>query len=259
MLLFAHSDTFSVSLATGLRYNQSRYKRVQETAVTTAIRAFIFDLDGVITDTAELHYLSWKRLADEEGLPFTREDNEQLRGVSRRESLNRLLKGHPISEDTALEWMTRKNSYYRDYLQRLTPADRLPGVVDFLDQARAAGLLLGLGSASKNARDVLAHLELLELFDAIGDGNSVVNTKPAPDLFIWVAGRLNVSPPQAVVFEDAEAGIDAALAGGFWAVGIGTANVGHAHMRVPSLAAASVETILSHLGTIISSIRQGES
>jgi beta-phosphoglucomutase len=213
------------------------------------IRAFIFDLDGVITDTAELHYLSWKRLADEENLPFTREDNEHLRGVSRRESLNRLLKGHPINEDTALKWMTRKNDYYRDYLQRLTPAARLAGAAEFLNKARAAGILIGLGSASKNARDVLERLELSDMFDAVGDGNSVVNTKPAPDLFIWVAGRLKVSPLQAVVFEDAEAGIEAALAGGFWTVGIGTANVNRAHVVVSSLAETSIEAISTQLNT----------
>jgi beta-phosphoglucomutase len=219
----------------------------QELSVVLEIHAFIFDLDGVITDTAELHYLSWKRLADEENLPFTREDNEHLRGVSRRESLSRLLKGRPIDEETALAWMTRKNRYYRDYLQRLTPADRLPGVVEFLNDARAAGIRIGLGSASRNARDVLERLELLPTFDAVGDGNSVVNTKPAPDLFLWVAGRLNVSPLQAVVFEDAEAGIDAALAGGFWTVGIGTANIHRAHVVVPSLAETNVDAILAQI------------
>jgi beta-phosphoglucomutase len=215
--------------------------------MTIEIRAFIFDLDGVITDTAELHYLSWKRLADEENLPFSREDNEQLRGVSRRESLNRLLKGRAIDEHTAVAWMTRKNGYYRDYLPRLTPADRLPGAAEFLNQAHAAGILLGLGSASRNARDVLERLGIAEIFDAIGDGNSVVNTKPAPDLFLWVAGRLNVSPLQAVVFEDAEAGIDAALAGGFWTVGIGTANVQRAHIVVPGLGDTNVPSILEQL------------
>ena len=109
------------------------------------------------------------------------------------------------------------------------------------------GLLLGLGSASRNARDVLERLELSAAFDAVGDGNSVVNTKPAPDLFLWVAGRLNVTPREAAVFEDAEAGIDAALAGGFWAVGVGSANVDHAHVVVPSLGATRVEAIMEEL------------
>ena len=104
--------------------------------MSTSIKAFIFDLDGVITDTAEFHFLSWKQLAEEEGIVFTREDNEQLRGVSRRESLKRLLKGRPIDEATAQNWMERKNAYYKDYLSGMTPDDALPGVPQFLAEAR---------------------------------------------------------------------------------------------------------------------------
>lgn len=212
------------------------------------IRALIFDLDGVITDTAELHYRAWKQLADEEGIPFTREDNEQLRGVSRRESLNRILRGRPIDEPTAQAWMARKNAYYLEYLKGITPADILPGVVDFLTSARSRGLKLALGSASRNAREVLERLDILSLFDVIGDGHSVVNSKPAPDLFLWAAGGLGVNPAHAVVFEDAEAGIDAALAGGFWTVGIGSANVGHAHILAPGgLAELTVDLLLEKL------------
>lgn len=214
------------------------------------VRGFIFDLDGVITDTAEFHYLAWQRLADEEGLPFTRQDNEALRGVSRRESLNRLLKGKQIDEDTAQVYMERKNRYYREYLQQMTPADLLPGVDTFLQDARAVGIKLGIGSASKNARDALEKLEILPYFEAVGDGYSVVNTKPAPDLFLWTAGRLDVPPYEAVVFEDAEAGIDAALAGGFWTVGVGSSNVRHAHMVVPGLASLTVNDLLSRLNQL---------
>lgn len=212
--------------------------------MTRDIQAFIFDLDGVITDTAEFHFRAWKRLADEEGVSFTREDNDQLRGVSRRESLNRILKGVPVDETTAQAWMTRKNDYYLDYLNTLGPQDCLPGVVDFLTAARARGIKIGLGSASKNAPMVLEKLRLLPMFDVIGDGSSVVNSKPSPDLFLWVAGALRVSPDRAVVFEDAEAGIDAALAGGFWTVGIGSANVAHAHLVVPGLADMAVTDLL---------------
>lgn len=211
------------------------------------VRGFIFDLDGVITDTAEFHYLAWQRLADEEGLPFTRQDNEALRGVSRRESLNRLLKGKPIDETTAQAYMERKNRYYREYLQQMTPADLLPGVDTFLQDARDAGIRLGIGSASKNARDALEKLNILHYFDAVGDGYSVVNTKPAPDLFLWTAGRMDVPPYEAVVFEDAEAGIDAALAGGFWTVGVGASNVRHAHLVVPGLADLTVTELLDRL------------
>ncbi len=215
--------------------------------MSTSIKAFIFDLDGVITDTAEFHFLAWKQLAEEEGIVFTREDNEQLRGVSRRESLNRMLKGRPIDDATAQLWMERKNVYYKNYLTTITPDNALPGVPQFLAEARAAGIKIGLGSASKNAAEVLEKLQLAAAFDVIGDGYSVVNTKPAPDLFVWVAGGLHTPPNQAVVFEDAEAGIEAALAGGFWAVGLGTANVQKAHLTAPGIADLTVQTVLSRM------------
>lgn len=213
----------------------------------TEIKAFIFDLDGVITDTAEYHYRAWKRLADEEGLPFTREDNEQLRGVSRRESLLRLLKGREIPEATLQEWMTRKNEYYQAFLDDITPNDRLPGVTRFIDEARAAGLRLGIGSASKNARTVIQRLALSDTFEIIGDGYAVVNSKPAPDLFVWVAGGLRVPVDTAVVFEDAAAGIDAAKAAGCLSVGVGSAGVDHADLALPDLSNAKVDDILNRL------------
>jgi beta-phosphoglucomutase len=212
-----------------------------------AIRAFIFDLDGVITDTAEFHYLAWDRLSKEEGIPFTREDNEKLRGLSRRDSLLTMLKGRVVPEETMEAWMTRKNIYYREYLSRITPNDRLPGVTEFLEEAQAAGIKLGVGSASRNARDVLEKLGLLDMFQVVGDGLSVVNTKPHPDIFIWTAGGLGVSVTEAVVFEDAEAGIDAALKAGFKAVGLGSSNVGHAHLVFPGLANVRVSDVLNGL------------
>lgn len=188
--------------------------------MTLNIQAFIFDLDGVITDTAELHYLSWQHVCEEEGLPFNREINEALRGISRRESLNRILKGQPIEEARAVDIMKRKNDYYLELLETLSSVDLLPGVLNTFNAAKAAGIKVGLGSASRNARLALEKLGVIGLFDAISDGHSVVNTKPAPDLFLWAAGRLDVFPPHAVIFEDAEAGIEAAKAGGFWSVGM---------------------------------------
>lgn len=213
----------------------------------SAVRGLIFDLDGVITDTAEYHFLAWKRVADEEGLPFTRDDNEALRGLSRRESLMRLLKGRPIDEATTLAWMERKNAYYLAYLDQITPDSLLPGVGPLLQDAKGAGLKLGIGSSSKNARQVMDHLQLASLFDVIGDGYCVVNAKPAPDLFLWVAGALGVYPTQAVVFEDAEAGVEAALRGGFRAVGLGAAAGDAATLRLPSLEAPPLSEILSRL------------
>lgn len=209
-------------------------------------KGFIFDLDGVITDTAEYHYRAWKQLADEEGLPFTREDNEQLRGVSRRESLRRLLKGRDIPEATAQEWMTRKNDYYLGYLTQLSPDDALPGARAFLEAAREAGIKTGLGSASRNAQMVIDNLQMLDLFDVLGDGNSVVNTKPAPDLFVWVAGGFGVPASQCVVFEDAEAGVEAALAAGMHCVGIGPAErVGKANLVCAGLHDVTVAQVLA--------------
>jgi HAD superfamily hydrolase (TIGR01509 family) len=129
----------------------------------------------------------------------------------------------------------------------ITPDNALPGVPQFLAEAREAGIKIGLGSASKNATEVLEKLQLRNAFDIVGDGYSVVNSKPAPDLFVWVAGGLHTPPNEAVVFEDAEAGIDAALAGGFWAVGLGSANVKKAHLTANGIADLTVQTVLSRM------------
>lgn len=187
------------------------------------MQGLIFDLDGVLTDTAEFHYLSWKHLADQLGLPFTREDNHALRGVSRRISLGRLLKGEirPDAEMQAL--MDVKNDYYLELIDQITPQDLLPNVGQFLESAKSLGFKLGLGSASQNAKGVCDRLNITRLLDVIGDGHSVPNSKPAPDIFVWVAGGLSLSPVDCVVFEDAESGIEAGLAGGFYTVGIGDA------------------------------------
>ena len=209
-------------------------------------RGFIFDLDGVITDTAEYHYRAWKQLADEEGIPFTREDNEHLRGVSRRESLRRMLKGRSIDETTADAWMTRKNAYYKTFLVGITPDDLLPGVREFLAAARAAGVKIGLGSASRNAHEVLDGLKISPLFDVLGDGYAVINTKPAADLFVWVAGGFGLPVTDCVVFEDAAAGVDAGLTAGMICVGIGPRErVGRAHLVCDGLHAVTVEQVLA--------------
>ena len=211
-----------------------------------SIKGLIFDLDGVITDTAEYHFLAWKQLANEEGLEFTREDNEQLRGVSRRESLTRLLKGKTVSEATMQEWMHRKNEYYKAYLEKITPEDLLPGVREFLTSAQAQGLGLAIGSASKNAKPVIEKLQLTDMFDVIGDGFSVVNAKPAPDLFVWVAGGLHVYVSEVIVFEDAPAGIDAAKRAGCGTVGIGTSDINHADIVVYSFEDITLHQVLEH-------------
>lgn len=214
------------------------------------LAAIIFDLDGVITDTAEHHYRAWQRLADEEGLRFNRQINERLRGVSRRASLEIILaeNNRQVSEEQMAEWMDRKNAYYAASLQEVTPADLLPGALEFIQEARAAGLKIALGSASKNARTVIERLGIADLLDVIADGYSVTRTKPAPDLFLWAAERLGVPPGLCAVVEDAAAGIDAALAAGMWAVGLGPhERVGHAHVRFDSLQGVRLADVLAGL------------
>ena len=213
------------------------------------IQAFIFDLDGVITDTAEYHYRAWKRLADEEGLPFTRADNERLRGVSRRESLMLILRGRVYPEGNLQEMMTRKNGYYLDFIKEIAPRDLLPGAKELLEEIRAAGLKNALGSASKNAAEVIDRLGIRLLFDAISDGYSVERQKPAPDLFLHAAAQLRFPPAECVVVEDAAAGIAAARAGGFHSVGLGPRErVGAAEAVFPDLTRVRLANLLAALG-----------
>ena len=209
------------------------------------IQAFIFDLDGVIADTTDLHYASWKRLAEEEGIPFDRTVNERLRGLTRPASLEIVLGGRKVSSARQEELLARKNRYYLALLQRMTPEDILPGVVPLLEEIRAAGWRLGVGSASRNARAVLHQLGLLAWFDAIADGHSVSRSKPAPDVFLAAARMLDVPPESCVVIEDAPAGIEAARAAGMKVVGVGPeVRLGHADARFPSLEGVSLAMIL---------------
>lgn len=202
----------------------------------TQIQGVIFDLDGVLTDTAEFHYRSWQRLADEEGLPFNRQANEALRGVSRRESLMLIIRDKQFPEEKIQEMMDRKNRYYVESIQNITEADLLPGALELLDELRQAGIKIAIGSASKNAHAVVEKLGIAALVDAIADGYSVQHPKPAPDLFLFAANQIGLEPRQCVVVEDAAAGIEAALAAGMWTVGLGPAErVGSAHVVLPSL------------------------
>jgi beta-phosphoglucomutase len=212
------------------------------------IRGFIFDLDGVLTDTAEYHYRGWKRLADEFGIPFTREDNEALRGIPRRESLMLILKERPYSEEQILEMMERKNHYYLDFIKEITPRDLLPGARELLEEIRAAGLKSALGSASKNAPEVVERLGIAHLLDAISHGGSVERQKPAPDLFLLAAEQLGLSPSGCVVVEDAAAGLEAARTGGFRSVGLGPEErVGTADFVLPSLKDVHLVDLLAAL------------
>jgi len=200
------------------------------------IRAFLFDLDGVLTDTSEFHYLGWKRLADELGLSFDRQKNEALRGVSRRESLLLLLNGRPATEEEMNEWMERKNRYYIEYVSRMTPENLLPGALELLKELHQAGYKVAIVSSSKNTPLVLERLQIGEWLDAVVDGNAAARSKPAPDLFLLAAERLGVSPEECLVVEDAEAGIAAGKAAGMCTLGLGPSErVGSADYQLPDL------------------------
>ena len=208
------------------------------------IKAFIFDLDGVLTDTAEYHFRAWKRMADEEGIPFTREDNEKLRGVSRRASLELILKGRELPEEKMQELMDRKNRYYRESIESISEKDLLPGALPLLRKLRSRQYRLALASASKNAPKVIEGLGIASCFDVIADGGSVEKSKPAPDLFLYTADKLGVEPEFCIVVEDAEAGIEAAQAAGMATIGIGPPDrVGAADHVYPSVSDIRLEDI----------------
>ncbi|RJQ44623.1 MAG: beta-phosphoglucomutase [Anaerolineaceae bacterium] len=213
-----------------------------------SISGAIFDLDGVITDTSEFHYLAWKRLADEEGIPFDRSKNDALRGISRFESLQKILDGRILSDEQTQILMERKNNYYLEYLTRLNATNLLPGVLDFIKDAKQQGIKLAVGSASKNTHLVLEKLGIFDLFDAVSDGFSVTRVKPAPDLFFHAANQLHIQPEHCIVFEDAEAGIKAALDGNFWVVGIGPEDrVGTAHLVISGFDGLNWKTLIERL------------
>jgi beta-phosphoglucomutase len=190
------------------------------------IKAVIFDLDGVIVDTAHYHFLAWKRLANELGIELTEVDNERLKGVSRMHSLEIILSlgGGNISL-TAHEKETlanKKNAWFVDYVERMVPEEIFPGVKLLLKELRERGIKVGLASSSKNAKTVLQLLHIENEFDVVVDGTMVTNSKPDPEIFLLAASKLDVPPSLCVVFEDAEAGVEAAIAAGMKCVGVGS-------------------------------------
>lgn len=191
------------------------------------MNGFIFDLDGVIVDTAKYHYLAWKHLADELGIPFTEEDNEQFKGVSRRRCLEILLEmgGREVPREQFDAWLQEKNEDYLSYISGMDASEILPGVVGVLDFLRERSVPMALGSASKNARPILEKVGLMSYFKTIVDGNEVVKAKPDPQVFLLAAEHLGVPPGGCVVFEDALAGIEAANTAGMMSIGIGDRNV----------------------------------
>jgi len=215
--------------------------------------AFLFDLDGVIVDTAKYHYLAWKRLADELGFDLTPQQNERLKGVSRLASLEIVLGigGISASAEEKECYATRKNQWYVEMLSRMSKDEILPGADRFVESARARGLKTALGSASKNSLMILNALGIVPLFDAVIDGNRVSKAKPDPEVFLKGAEMLGVRPEECVVFEDAAAGIAAARAGGIPCVGIGSpARLGQADIVLRGLAGVTPEMVLTQLALI---------
>lgn len=190
----------------------------------TLIKACIFDLDGVIVDTARYHYLAWKRLADELGVPFTEEDNERLKGVSRIRSMEIIMElgGITLSQYDKERLANKKNTWFVDYVERMVPDEIFPGVKLLLQNLRAKGIKVGLASSSKNAKTVIQLLHIQHEFDTVVDGNMITHSKPDPEIFLLAAKNLNVDPKDCLVFEDAEAGVEAAIAAGMKCIGIGS-------------------------------------
>ncbi|NMH27156.1 beta-phosphoglucomutase [Flavobacterium silvaticum] len=186
-------------------------------------KAFIFDLDGVIVDTAKYHFLAWQKIADELGIAFTPEHNELLKGVSRVRSLDIILElGHATASQADKDrWLKEKNDDYLSYIENMDRNEILPGVMHVLKHLKEQNQPIALGSASKNARPILEKTGILSYFDVIIDGNDVTNAKPDPEVFLLAAKNLTIDPADSIVFEDSVAGIEAANIGGMTSIGIG--------------------------------------
>lgn len=214
------------------------------------INAFLFDLDGVIVDTAVYHYQAWRRMANELGFDISEEFNETLKGISRVDSLNLILAqgGLTLPDDRKAELAAQKNEWYLELVNQMTPDTILPGIPAFFAQMRETSIKVALGSVSKNARLILERIGMLNAFDTIIDGNKITHSKPDPEVFLTGAAELGVSPAECVVFEDAVAGIEAGKRGGMRTVGIGSPDVlTRADVVLPSLEHITVTELLASL------------
>lgn len=216
-------------------------------------KGFLFDLDGVLVDTAKYHFLAWKSLAKELGINFTEQDNERLKGVSRMKSFEIILEIGNITMDepTKEKLCNKKNQLYVSYIQKLRQDEILPGVRDFLTQAKKERFKTALGSASKNSRLILERLQISDLLDVIVDGTLVTHAKPNPEVFLKGAQLLHVLPQECIVFEDAVAGIEAAHQGGMPAVGVGSKELlPQADLHINGFSSITPKQLIEKLSTI---------
>lgn len=205
-------------------------------------------MDGVLTDTVELHYQSFKKLALEENVPFNREINEQLRGLSREDSLVLLFKSRVLNQSELQRLMKKKNEYFLQLAASISPKDLAPGVIELLDLLKKESIKIALASSSKNTKTIISRLGIESYFDSISDGYSVKQAKPAPDLFLHAAASLGVQPDACIVVEDASAGIEAAHAAKMIVIGIGPEKrVGNADFIFPSIKAINLDLILNEV------------
>jgi beta-phosphoglucomutase len=211
------------------------------------IKACIFDLDGVIVDTAHYHFLAWRRLGSELGIDITEKDNEKLKGVSRMQSLQIILdKGHiDIAKDHKESLADRKNAWFVEYIEAMKPDEIFPGVKSLIKEIRKKGIKVALASSSKNAPRVIELLGIADLFDVVVDGSMIVDTKPDPEIFLLSAQQLNLKANDCLVFEDAEAGVEAAIRAGMKVVGVGSENLSKADRVIAKTADFKVEDINS--------------
>lgn len=216
----------------------------------TKITACIFDLDGVIVDTAKYHYQAWHKLAIQLDIPFNEAENEKMKGISRMDSLEMMLalSDKTYSDIDKQKYCAAKNTWYLDLVTDMDQSEILPGIVDFIAHLKEEKIKIALGSASKNARKILNLVGLTDSFDDIVDGNDVVKSKPDPEVFLKGAALLKSKPAETIVFEDSAKGIDAAIAGSFRTVGIGQdVHLGHADMVVKNLVGMTIVDLSKRL------------
>lgn len=214
--------------------------------ISSLVKAFIFDMDGVLTETATCHYHSWQKLAAELNIEFSFRDNERMLGLARPDSLKIFLRDKTVSKAEFQRLLRKKNEYYLELVADFSPANLLPGVAKILHTLKQTGYRLAVASSSRNTQFILKRLQIAAFFEAVADSNTVAHAKPAPDLFLKAAYLLGIPPEECVVVEDSAAGVTAGLTAGMTVVGVGREElVGKAHFRYDSMAEVDLAEILA--------------